>query len=106
MTQPEKKHDRNKFDIGYQDYLDGRLHNPFGTNSIAAQSWNCGAEAAMMDWLAEVQRGYHDLKVKGLITPELEEWREELLTSLRKLASEDNVIQLKLVGGSNGKTTE
>ncbi len=35
------------FAIGYQDYLDGRARNPFGTDNATAQSWDRGAECAM-----------------------------------------------------------
>jgi hypothetical protein len=41
-------HDRfAEFHIGWQDYLDRHLRNPYGAEGVAAQSWDRGAEAAM-----------------------------------------------------------
>ncbi len=36
-----------EFQVGYQDYLDGRARNPYGVDNVAAQGWDRGAECAM-----------------------------------------------------------
>jgi hypothetical protein len=40
-------HQFAEFHIGWQDYLDRRYRNPYGTEGVAAQGWDRGAEAAM-----------------------------------------------------------
>jgi hypothetical protein len=39
-------HNFAEFHIGFDDYTKGRYRNPFGS-SVAGQSWDRGAEAAM-----------------------------------------------------------
>jgi hypothetical protein len=43
-----KPYDRfAEFEIGWTDYLTRRMRNPYGADSVAAQGWDRGAEAAM-----------------------------------------------------------
>jgi hypothetical protein len=34
------------FQVGAEDYMDGKHDNPFGSSSVEAQAWDRGAECA------------------------------------------------------------